>query len=115
MPRVENTDGRERISTSRGAEGARAWGKLFIPDTPKKQVQLDNLLQEELFTPQSNTVVQNNAGTQNNTGTQRNASAQNNVGAQEAQNSSGTKQKVMMARPKEKLLKFTGDMTIDPV
>jgi hypothetical protein len=88
IPRVENPNGRERTSTARGAEGARAWGELFIPDTPDEQIQLDNLLLEEIFTPQSNTVVrssavvQNKEGTQNNRATQGNAGAQNNASAQ---------------------------------
>lgn len=35
-----NPNGRE-TSTARGAEGARAWGDLFVPNTPDEVAQFD--------------------------------------------------------------------------
>ena len=57
-PKVENPNGRDGTHTTQGVEGAQAWGELFVPDTPDKQIQAANriLLEEDHFSP-GNSVV----------------------------------------------------------
>lgn len=61
---------------------------------------------------QNNAGAQNNADAQNNAGTQSSASAQNNTSTHQVPQN---QKKVTMAGPKEKLPKFNGDGTANPI
>lgn len=115
--RGECPNGSEATRTARSAEGARAWSDLFVPDTPDEWIQAENrTISLEDLSPDNavvgnKTVIQNNTGVQNSAGDQNSAGAQNNAGTQVPQN----QRKVTMASPKEKLPKFHGDGTTDPI
>ena len=56
--RGECSNRREATRTARSAEGARAWGDLFVPDTPDERIQTENRTSLEDFSP-DNAVVGN--------------------------------------------------------
>lgn len=117
-PRIENPDGRKVTCTAQSAKGARTWSELFIPNTPNERIQAKNRttsLEEDIFSPGnavvgSKTIVQSNVVVQNSAGVQNRAGAQNSTSMQQV-----PQNQVVMAGLKEKLPKFNGDGTADPI
>lgn len=119
-----NLNGRERTNAVWSVEGTRAWGELFVPDTPDEQIQFgrNNQVLEEAFMPLENVGVQGSTGVQNNASVQSDTEVQNNAGVlsgtrvQNMGTNNSTQQKkgrVPMVSPKEKLPEFNGDGTTD--
>ena len=115
LRREENLDGRESTRTARSAEGARAWSDPFVGDIlPHGTGSRDEASSSPHSAEVDNSAgVGTKEGVQNNAGVSSSAGTLNSVGVH---NSASMQQHpVIMAAPKEKLPKFDGEDTVDPI
>ena len=119
----ENPNGRELTRITRSVEGARAWSELFVCD-----ILLGQTLPEEDPIPLGNTAVENSADVvvSNSVGvavlnsasfavSNRAGVTPPNTTSVATPNTTHTQHPVIMVGTKEKVPKFDGDGTADPI
>ncbi len=120
LPREENSDERASTRTARSAEGARAWSDLFVRDRlPRETTSEDPSSSPRFAAVDTSGVGEKSAGVGVQTadvGVQTAGAGVQTAGAG-VQTFGVTVQtsSVVMVGPKEKLLKFEGDGTTDPI